>query len=257
MIVPLCAWLARGILIEAMRSRAYPVIPLQEAVDSLSRLETQLGQGNHSRDAIAKAWGYKSPSGLPSRKVAALVQFGLLTRHKDNYRISHLGISYLRPIDDSDARQALRTAVRTPVVFSEIVEKYVPEGKIPRQLGNILCRAHGIAPKVSDDVARIFIESATFAGLLREDLTFESEHEDPPQPQSSKDSGSEERVASQPSGGGSPPPSKAPEGSFQEFQLTLTNGHAVLRLPHRISEHDLTKLRKLIELLALDLEVDA
>lgn len=53
------------------------------------------------------------------------------------------------------------------------------------------------------------------------------------------------------------PPAVGEAYVLQVFQLALTHGRAELRVPDRLEPKDLIKLRKLIELVGLDLDAES
>ena len=126
------------------RSRAYPVSPLDAAVEDLRTLDRELGRAPHDRDALGQALGYKGGSGLAARKVAALVQYGFIDRDKDEYTIGDLADHVLHPTDEAERVEALRRAFFNVSLFEEVFEKYKTGQRLPGQLENLLYRHHRI-----------------------------------------------------------------------------------------------------------------
>ena len=150
------------------RSRAYPAISLEEAhslfLDELSELDAK----PHSRDEIADALGYSSSSGgISGRKVAALVQYGFLDRHRKEYRVSKFG-DYVRSLKagDSDLGNALRTAFFKPPLFREILDAYERFGGLPSDFRELLESRFRIARNACPQVEELFVASAIFANVL-------------------------------------------------------------------------------------------
>lgn len=148
------------------RSTAYPSIALPEALNKLSKLKDSLGvNGEYNREATAKGMGYASLSGSSARAVAALVQYGLLDRNKDQYAISELGKRYLMPIEEGQVRIATQEAVLRPPLLRKIYTEY--EGQqLPGQLKNILTITHGIQGAAADTALRVIKQSFDYAGLI-------------------------------------------------------------------------------------------
>ncbi|MGH1347537.1 MAG: hypothetical protein ACRBN8_38620 [Nannocystales bacterium] len=284
------------------RSRAYPISSLGKAVEDLETLTNQLGAGLHDRAAIGQALGYKGGTGKAARRVAALVQYGLIDRKKDGYEVAPAADEVLHPTDDEEKRQALHKAFFNVSLFAELVEKYKPGGRLPQQLENLLYRNHRITAAAKDEVAEIFRVSARFAGVISEDDVFTrggtTEHDlveesaaDDEEPGESLTDQTLNPAApvpgpavapapavappdpvvgpSAPTGALAPPPvpavSSVPAaasvagdaGGYQLLRVSLSSGTAQLSFPNNLTAHDLKKLKKLIEVVALDVEEEA
>ena len=146
------------------RSVAYPSITLSDAVDATSKLRETLGKGPYSREEAAKALGHAKLSGPASRKVAALVHYGLLERTGSAYVQTQLAQDILKPLSDEQKQQGIVTAVRTPRLFEKLLQKYAGQA-VPTMLQNVLVR-EGVSESASAEVARLFTESIKFAGLF-------------------------------------------------------------------------------------------
>lgn len=157
------------------RSRAYPVIPLSEALEKIKAINVNLGvKGQFNRESIASGMGYTSLNGTSGRRVAALVQYGFLDREKDQYFLSSLAKQYLLPVSDNDQVNAVQEAALTPPLFSDIYN--VLKGQVlPRQLINRLIHEFSIEQKAAKDVDRIFKETMEVAGILQPNGILNSE----------------------------------------------------------------------------------
>jgi hypothetical protein len=152
----------------SLRSKAYPAIDLESAVQRTELIQRNLGSNTwFNRQAIATGMGYKSLSGVANRAIAALVHFGLLERRKDTYKISDLASHIVLPISDEDRIEAILTALREPELYSELLNNY-GHGQLPNALPNILAHSHGINPNASNLAANAFITSAEYAGILQD-----------------------------------------------------------------------------------------
>lgn len=233
-------------LSEPSRSRAYPAIDLQEALEVLQKLVSGLGWGEHDREAIAQALDYSSgSSGAAIRKIAALAHYGALRRRQGLYSPTDLARTLLDPKGAPDLRAALREAFLNPALFREIAETYLPAGRVPRLLAHSL-HTHRIASNARDEVARVFMASAQFAGILAADGVFE--------PSYLESIGRGPAV--QPRSEGEKPAESAPVEEEQIFKLYLTDGKSgEIRLPHRLNDQDIRILKKQIEV--LEIQVDA
>lgn len=154
---------------KAERSRRYPAASLREAIGMVEAVHRGVGLNGGARETLAQALGHTTLNGTSKRKLATLVQFGLLEKDGERYRISTgIGRRILMPVNDRERNEAIAEAARRPLLFQEIGMAY--DGHmLPSMLANVLAREHGVLPQTSAEVAQIFTESVEFAGLLGED----------------------------------------------------------------------------------------
>ena len=155
-----------------LRSSAYPAIGLENAVKLTERLHGNLGRGPYGRDAMAKAIGYGSLSGLAGQKIAALTHFGLLSRKANAYQQSTLADRILRPVSDKDKHSAILESAQTPKLYSNLITKF-RNLALPTLLHNIISREFNISDKVSQKATEDFKNSLEFAGLLKNGVVIE------------------------------------------------------------------------------------
>lgn len=153
------------------RSRGYPGVNLADSISNLRAIQQALGLGAHAREAIAKALGHPTETGASSRKIGALNMFGLLDRGPDGYAITDSGKRLLRPLPGEEP-ELLRAAFLSVPLYQEVFDKYGPEGRLPQHIPQLLERSFGIVPPSGDYAARTMIQSAKYAGLLDDDLSF-------------------------------------------------------------------------------------
>lgn len=157
------------------RSRAYPVMPLEEALGRIESINKNLGiNGQFNRESIAVGMGYTSLNGASARRVAALVHYGFLNRDKDQYSLSPLAKQYLLPVKDGDKEAAVLAAALSPTLFSEIYNSFKGQ-VIPKQFVNRLVQEFGIQQKAAPDVERIFKSTVTTAGIMQSNGILSSE----------------------------------------------------------------------------------
>lgn len=150
------------------RSTSYPSLPLEESLKKLHTLKDSHGiNGEYDREETAKGMGYGSLSGSSARAVAALVQFGLLNRNKDQYSISELGKKYLMPIEEGQIQEAIKEAALKPVLLRKIYEEYNGQ-PLPGQLKNILTITYGIQGAATNVALRVVKQTFQSSGLLQE-----------------------------------------------------------------------------------------
>lgn len=155
------------------RSRAYPYLDLETAVGLLGPVIRNVAHDWVDRDLLGQALGYASGSGgNAARKIAALVQYGLLERRSGQYRLSPLARRMGRS-DPKDSLSAdyLRRAFYNPALFRAILSGIQVEGHLPTHLDEMLIRKHGITDSASGRVAEVFRRSGEFAGVLLPDGT--------------------------------------------------------------------------------------
>lgn len=150
------------------RSRAYPAIDLEEAYSLILGKLSDLGVESQTRQKLVAKLGYSSSSGgIGGRKVAALVQYGLIERHGNSYSVSKFG-DYLRTLEAGSQafESAIKTAFDKPPLFREIVTAYEQFGELPSDFCELLGKEFRIAPKACPQAEKIFVSSAIFANVL-------------------------------------------------------------------------------------------
>ncbi len=219
------------------RSRAYPVFSLEEASRAAREILHHLGRGAFARQELVRLLGHaNAEGGIGARKVAALSQYGYLSRRAGRYSPTALAEQVARPEDESERRAGLQRALEQPPLFKALLERYVPQGHVPAQLAGTLCRDFGITRRASTQAAEVFLCSARYAGVL----------------------GPDGALAAVPAAGGSQRSvrgSAAGRTEEQRFELALTGGKiARLYLPFSLTERDLEIIKKQLEILELQVE---
>lgn len=144
-----------------------PGVPLGAALQLLRQVRDGVGFGRAGRETVVKALGYNSLNGRSNRVLAALIHFGLLERSGEAaVQISSLGKQVLLPRDDVETRKALLEAASRPTLYKKLFARFQGHG-LPALLPNILVREFGVLPSSSEEVAKVFRDSMTDAGLLR------------------------------------------------------------------------------------------
>lgn len=245
------------------RSRAYPAITLDEAIEAASKFREELGTGPHDRGTIAKALGHSSLTGSAARKIGAMNHYGLLNRSKSQYELSDLADRIALYRDDDERDAAIREALGEPALFKSIIDRFQPEGQIPRQLSNILARDFGILPAVKDDVTKTFLRSAEFAGVIDSEGRFLNPATSPRQrdvPAEKEEETSENRTEnrnekqavrpSKPVEQGNISAEGEPTDEIQRFVIALSPGRkAVLTVPAELTPRDVELIRMQVRLL--------
>ncbi len=223
------------------RSRAYPILALEDGASAIGEILGRLGDGAFGREVLAEVLGYSNAHGGPgARKIAALAQYGLLQRRAGLYSPTTLGRRIVESSDGHSRARALRRALRRPPLFRALLERFVPQGRVPAQLASVLWRDHGITRKASRAAAETFRKSARYAGVLDRDgaLLPESAGPSPPAPRPSTEVPDASR-------------NHIPETKTeQRFEFALTGGKvARLSLPLGLCREDLEIVRRQIDFL--------
>ncbi len=149
------------------RGPKHPSDNLETAVEMLHRVRDGIGYSPANRETIVEALGYQGLSGTSARKLAVLNHFNLLDRvGNSTYRIGELGKRILAPREESEVQVALAEAAKAPSLYQRLFARF-GDSALPSLLPNILMREFGVLSQTADEVARLFRETAEFAGLLR------------------------------------------------------------------------------------------
>ena len=101
------------------RSPNYPGVPLETAIEDLTKLYGRVKRNEFTPTDAAGAWGYAGTSGPVRMKVAALRQFGLVEGKKGEHpALSRLGLTVVvRNQSSREYKEALSTAALNPSMF--------------------------------------------------------------------------------------------------------------------------------------------
>ena len=221
------------------RSRRYPATSLRDSVAMLDQVYKGVGLSGGSRETLAHALGHQSLNGTSKRKIATLVQFGLIEKDGERYRVSELGRRVLIPIDDGERRSALAEAVRQPALFSEVGAAYDGE-PVPSMLANLIARQYGILPQASTEVASNFLESVAYAGLLEGGVLHWSSPATTPAPAPTQSAPT--KTGAQAAQGGAA--AHSARGEVQDYTIALNGSgrRAIIQLPVPLDGRDLDKV---------------
>jgi len=153
------------------RGRRSPSFSLQDAVNFLTVIRQNLGEGTFSREAMAEALGHRGVTGAVTTKIGTLTHFGLLEREGSVYKIAAIGRRVLHPLSDADRLESLALAARSPVLYEELLKAFT--GKpLPGMFANTLIHNFGILADNATEVARLFRQSMEFCSLLRNGILY-------------------------------------------------------------------------------------
>ena len=233
------------------RSRAYPVLNLEEGSRAIGEILSRLGDGAFGREVLAEVLGYSNAHGGPgARKIAALAQYGLLRRRAGRYSPTPLARRIAEAGHAQERESALRRALRQPPLFRALIERYAPQGRVPAHLASVLWREHGITRKASRAAAETFLQSARYAGVLdRDGVLLPGEPAGPPPPERRPPERRPPERRRRQESPRQPAASAAAEGQ-QRFEVALTGGRvARLLLPLGLCREDLEIVRRQIDFL--------
>jgi hypothetical protein len=239
------------------RSKAYPQFSLDDMLEALKRIHSQLGAGPYSRAAIAEGLGHNVGSGSANAKAAALVHFGLLDREQNAYHLSAISRRIIHPTEEGEVAQAIAEAVKLPTLFAAMFERFGGKS-LPQLLPNILARDYGIISKQSSQAAELFRRSAEYAGLLRhgvlhQDLAIDEvvadESKSPTMAKEFQRPSTDVRTATHVRQ--DVPDQVRKNFDAMAYPIPLSGGRVcILELPRPVTERDLTKIRGWLELMA-------
>jgi len=237
------------------RSCAYPALDLREAVNLLRQLVEDLDFQEGDRDSIARMLGHSGGlSGAAGRKVAALVHFGLLERRESKYCTTALALHICNSISEESLRSALRRAFLAPSLFRDLIDAYLPAGSVPRYLAQDL-RDHGVTEAAKHDVARIFMASAEYAGVLAADGVFLDEKPEVTKPVVATALKVPALVEVAPAMAVQPT-SLVLDPEVQTLRFFVTDRKVVeMRFPAGLNEDDIVLVKKQIEFLELQVRL--
>lgn len=218
----------------------------------LRKLLREKDLGAKDRNSIAQALGHSSgSSGVAGRKISALIQFGLYERRDDSFRPTKLG----RLLAEEDSREGFQRAFLSPPLFQEIVDKYRPDGAVPHYFAQAL-PGYGVTETAKYEVARIFMASAEYAGILAADGVFrdeDSESAEPAQPPVQEKAQAGEILPLSPET--APALSSGADSEIQTFRFFLTDRKpAELKLPAGLNEADIAMLKKFVEFMEFQIQ---
>lgn len=147
------------------RSRSYPGVDLQASIENLTQIVQELGMGANSRLGLSKALGSEGITGSTARKIASMGAFGMLDKVGGAYQVSALGKKILRPLPGEE-QVLLAQAFEHVTLYREILDAFASDGRLPKSLGTILERNHGIVPPNGDAAAKTLLESGQRAGII-------------------------------------------------------------------------------------------
>lgn len=229
---------------ERKRSKRYPRITLEEAIDKVIELHSKFRTTPFSRDDFAEALGYTSgKSGSVTMQAAAIVHYGLMQSGSNGYTVSDLALRIINPLTPEEKHEAKVEAFMTAGIFREVYEDVKLDNKLPEALYVVLANKYGIARQVAKKVDGLFRKSAEYAGLV--DL-------------SGGIVGSTQKTLIPPEGqddslGVKKPNDDVIAEKHWKTSIPINNGVAIIDIQGDITSKDIEKIRKYLEIIELDI----
>jgi hypothetical protein len=155
------------------KSASYPRSTLQQA-EEFAKVAFELGARNCDQERVAQEAGYKSiTSGSYLRLKSTASQFDLIKIEKNG--VLSVTDEWITVFHDSEHLQLITTArkaaILRPKLYQQLIEKYAEHqlptlDKLSREL--YLNQKYGILKDAAEIAARMFLESASYAGLINE-----------------------------------------------------------------------------------------
>ena len=152
------------------RSSAYPRYNFYKA-EELATEVFRRGARNCDPDIIAKAVGYSNAKNGAYKALRAAAKQFALVNYEGNSSISveEAWINAFHSEDSTKLKKARRQSIQQPNLYQQIIEEYkdrqLPQlDKLSRELH--LNPKYGILPDAAEAAAKVFLESAEYAGII-------------------------------------------------------------------------------------------
>lgn len=151
------------------RSRLYPRYGLEQAVN-LAKSVDALGGARVAKAALASHIGSPANSSSFLGRVSSAKQFGLIEAEGGYFACTPRANRILHEVSPEDKRAALCTAFAEPNLYAALCGRFNGKNVPPREsVGNILLNdsVFGVEKNASKAAASIFLDSAAYAGVLK------------------------------------------------------------------------------------------
>lgn len=152
------------------RSRLYPRYDLEEAIKFIESVN-KLGGNKVSAHAVAADMGKAVNNSSLTGRLSSAKQFGLLVQDEGKLSVSSLGKEIIFPRGEEEKSGAIQIAFAAPTLYRELIADF--SGKIlpdKATLGNRLIHDYSIEAAAKDVAAKNFIQSAEYAGVVRNNI---------------------------------------------------------------------------------------
>ena len=161
-----------------LRSPGYPNMDMPQAIVFIEQLYSENRTYPMDREVAAVTIGHSGLTGPAGKKLASLIQYGLLEKYaKNEVRVSSMGESILHPDDESERSECLAASAYKPLLFNELRERF-PDG-VPSE-GNL--RSYLLKKGFSDvavpRVIKAYLGTCAFLEQNRAYKSYDMEHEE-------------------------------------------------------------------------------
>jgi len=230
------------------KSAQYPPYDLSSCIEFVQVVDT-LGGKQVAESSLLSELGLRSGSTKSyTGKLSSCRQFGLLESKAGLLSVTERARLILYPTEeqkDVQRKKLTIEAFRSPPLYQKIMSKFDGKG-VPKleTLANILMNECKIAKAVKNNAAKVFVSSAKFAGVLGDDnvLRVGQTYEAIAGEALSVETEIHETVQGTPA-----------MGQVHSLKVALSSGKsAAITVPSDISKTDIEKLKKMLDLLAVE-----
>lgn len=249
------------------KSPRAPSISLDDAIDKATKIYDKEGRHAAPVDVVAKHLGYSGANNGSARAVlASLRYYGLLDRPKEGYlAVSKEFESYKFAPAESIKRNLLRKWLRTPGIFSELLDRYQERLPSDANIKFDLIQA-GFSSTAADECVAVFRRSVDYARYF-DDGPNQSNSEDEAGPIATTAADPALRYPTKPGAVIQAPigveavrvgSDASSQGNIDRIPVRLSKGRrAWLEIPTPFFEEDKSRLKAQIDLLLTDEEESA
>jgi hypothetical protein len=226
--------------IQSDKSPRSPNYSLEDALEYVKKLHTQIGKATIKPESAVIALGYKSMNGAALTTLGTLSQYGLIERSKGTVAVTPLAIRILHSTGEAQRKTALREAALSPKVFKEIHENL---GQCSAEVLTSHLIQDNFTPDRAKRAASVYVANKSFANLddsgnERDDETSNRGTAQPKNGDSKADRGEE-----------TPQPGRKEAGVLAQYLIPLAESEATLTFKGKnLSASDLDLLVDYIEL---------
>ena len=150
-----------------IRSPSYPSMSLEDAVESVRKIEARYRGSPVDREDGAKLIGYSGLNGPANKALAALASYGLVERAgKGLMRVSLRARSILHPDSEAQKNRELKEAALEPKLFREIKDRF-EDIQVPPIDGVVtFLNREGFNPSAVSPAAKAFVNTMEFVKSL-------------------------------------------------------------------------------------------
>lgn len=229
------------------KSVQYPPYDLSACMELVRTVDELGGKQEVAEGSLLSELGLKSSNTKSyTGKLSSCRQFGLLHFKTGLLSITERARLILYPTEEpreAQSKKLIIEAFRSPALYQKLIKRF--DGKpLPNTLANILMNEYKIAKAVMNSAVKVFVSSAKFAEVLGDDNVLQVGQ-------------TYEAVAGE-------VPSAEPEtseigqrmptmGQVHSLKLALSSGRsAQITVPSDITKTDVEKLKKMLDLLAVE-----